>query len=298
MFPAKSNPVWAVFALVLLALIWGYNWVVMKIALQYAPPFDFAAMRAFYGALSLFLLMIALGKPLKPQAIWGSFCYGMLHSGGAIGLLTWALVSGGAGKTAILSHTMAFWTLLFAWIFLGERLRGAQWWSVMLAFCGLIFILQPLSLNEELISKGVAIIAGISWAISSLVAKKLNQKQALDLLSFTAWQLLFGSLPLIIISLLVPTPPINWSGELIAALIYNVLPGTAIAWLLWLYGLRNLSAGSAGLTALATPVIGVLAAWLHLGEIPKPTESVGMLLIFVALVINSILTMKLLANQQ
>jgi drug/metabolite transporter (DMT)-like permease len=40
----------AFFALFLLTLIWGYNWVVMKTAVQYASPFQFAALRTFLGA--------------------------------------------------------------------------------------------------------------------------------------------------------------------------------------------------------------------------------------------------------
>ena len=47
----------AFIALFLLTLIWGYNWVVMKTAVQYASPFQFAALRTFLGAIMLFLVM-------------------------------------------------------------------------------------------------------------------------------------------------------------------------------------------------------------------------------------------------
>ena len=43
-------------ALLLLALIWGYSWVVMKVALDYVQPFTFAALRTFLGALALLLV--------------------------------------------------------------------------------------------------------------------------------------------------------------------------------------------------------------------------------------------------
>ena len=38
-----------------LALIWGYNWVVMKLAMLYAGPIDFAALRVGFGVLLLFV---------------------------------------------------------------------------------------------------------------------------------------------------------------------------------------------------------------------------------------------------
>ena len=284
----KPSQGYALLALVALTIIWGYNWVVMKVGLRYSPPFDFAAMRAFFGALSLFLVMIVLHKPLKPKAIAGTFLLGILQTGGVLGLSMWALVSGGAGKTAVLNYTMPFWVLLFAGIVLGERIRGLQWLGVGLALAGLLFMLMPFSLTSDLMSKGLALLSGITWALSVIVAKKLHQKASLDLLSLTAWQMLFGSIPLILVALVVPTPPIEWSIPFIAALVYNIIPGNAIAWLLWLYALSLLSAGAAGLGTLIIPAIGVLAAWVQLGEKPGLNESVAIVLIVVALACNSI----------
>lgn len=278
----------AILALIALAVIWGYNWVVMKVAVQDSPPFDFAALRAFLGAVSLFMVMLVLRKPLKPTAIGGTCLYGILHSGGTTGLATWALVSGGAGKTAILTYTMSFWTVLFARIFLRERIKGQRWFSLGLALVGLVFILIPFSFSSGLWSKGLATLAGISWALSSIVAKKLEQHHPLELLSFTAWQMLFGSLPLIAVSLLVPDQPIQWTASFIWALLYNVIPGSAIAWLLWLYALKHLPAGTVGLGSLATPVVGVLSASLQLGESPSPSEWIGIVLLVIALLLNSI----------
>lgn len=292
MFKHKHSQRLAIVALIVLAVIWGYNWVVMKVAVKDAPPFEFAALRAFYGALSLFLLMIWLRKPIKPKAIWGTFGVGVLQSGGSIGLATWALVSGGVGKTAILTYTMSFWTLLLAWMFLGERLRRGQWLGVALAFVGLLFILMPFSLTSGLMSKGLAIAAGVSWALSAIIAKKVQQRMELDLLSFTAWQMLFGSLLLILVSLLIPSPPIHWSPSFIGALVYSAIPASAIAWLLWLYALKHLPTGMAALGALLTPVVGVLVAAVQLGEIPSLTELVGMVLIVTALVLNGIWAIK------
>jgi drug/metabolite transporter (DMT)-like permease len=284
----EHSKVSAILALIGLAIVWGYNWVVMKIAVRDAPPFDFAAMRTFCGAMSLFLVMMVLRRPLKPKAIPETALFGVLQVTGTIGLISWALVSGGAGKTAVLNYTMPFWGLLFAWFFLGETVKSRQWGSIGMALGGLVCILMPFSLSSDLLSKGLAITAGITWAISSIVAKRLQKRETVDLLSFTAWQMLFGSLPLIAIAIVLPSPPIQWTGSFITALLYNIIPGSAIAWLLWLHALNRLSAGVAGLGTLAVPVVGVLAAWLQLGEQPSLIEAIGMSLIAIALLLNSL----------
>ena len=271
-------------ALALLAFIWGYNWVVMKIGLEYSQPFTFAALRTFLGALSLFLLLALLRRPLRPTAVGFTIIIGLLQTTGFVGLIMWALQSGGAGKTSVLTYTMPFWLLLLAWVLLGERLRGVQWLAVALAFAGLLLVLSPWRL-QGVFSSLLAVAAGLSWAASAVAVKLLQRRQHVDILSLTTWQMLYGSLPLIVIAALTFTGPPVWSGAFIWALAYNVFLGNALAWFLWLYALRALSAGAAGIGTLAIPLIGVASAWLQLGERPVPSEAAGMALILGALAI-------------
>ena len=81
--------------------------------------------------------------------------------------------------------------------------------------------------------------------------------------------MVFGMIPLVVIALLVDERPIVWSGYFIGALIYNGVGGMAIATLLWLYILQRLPATISGLNALAVPIVGVIAAWIQLGERPS-----------------------------
>jgi drug/metabolite transporter (DMT)-like permease len=283
----------AVLALIVLVMIWGYNWVVMKVAVQYAAPFDYAALRVLLGGLSLLLVLAWRRQPIRPKRAGGAFVVGALQMSAFYGLSTWALVSGGAGKTAVLNYAMPFWVLLLARLVLGEQVRGAQWVSVFAALAGLICILMPLSFSEGLFSKELAVLSSVAWAGGVIVAKTLHQRSPVDLLSFTTWQMLFGSLPLILVALLVPSQPIDWSPAFIAAMIYSVIPGNAIAWLLWFYALSRLPAGVAGLGTLAAPVIGVLAARIQLGEKPRALEAVGMVLIIGALVLNAMQALRM-----
>lgn len=283
----------ALFALILLSVIWGYNWVVMKVALPFVGPFQFGAIRTFFAALVLFVVLLALRKSLKPTHVGSTILLGILQTTGFTGLIIWALVEGGAGKVAVLTFTMPFWVMVLAWPLLGEKIRGMQWLAVLFSVCGLVGIVEPWNFHGKIFSNALAVCAGISWAMAVILAKKLHKRAPnMDLLSFTAWQMLFGSLPLVALAFLVPAKPIEWSDTLIAATLFNVILANGLGWWLWLYALQRLPAGVASMNSLLIPVIAVLAAWIQIGEVPSFYEGMGMLLIACALVTISVVGIK------
>jgi len=290
---AARNRALPVVALATLALIWGYNWVVMKLGLEYAPPFVFVTLRNGLAAAVLFVVLVVLRRPLRPPRPYGLVALlGLLQTTGFLGFTFWALETGGAGKTAVLAYTMPFWILLMAWPILGERLAGLQWVSVGLAATGLVLVLSPWVL-DGITSSVLAVAAGFSWGASAIVAKRIHGRARVDLLSLTTWQMLIGTVPLGLISLTELGEPIVWAPDFIWALAFNVILANSIAWILWLWILRVLPAGIAGLGTLAVPVFGLLSAMLQLGERPTICEAVGMGLIVVALALLSVATIRL-----
>jgi len=280
-------------ALIVLTIIWGYNWVVMKSALQYAGPFQFAALRVFLGAVVLFVVIYATKRPLGLKEFPTMLVLGLLQTVGFTGLLIWALVEGGAGKTAVLTYTMPFWVMLFAWPMLGEKVQGWQWLAVISAVFGMLLIFDPLHIKADGFSMFLAIISGVSWALSAIISKKLHQRSPhLDLLNLTAWPMMLGSVPMLAIAFIVPAPPIQWTGYFIGSVLFNVFLSGALAWLLWLYALQILPAGVASMASMLAPVIGVLAAWIQLNEVPNHMELIGMVLIALSLVIISFVSIK------
>ena len=280
-------------ALFLLTLIWGYNWVVMKVAVQYASPFQFAAMRTFSGAIILFIIMAFTKRSLAVKEFPTMLGLGLLQTIGFTGLIIWAVSVGGAGKTAVLSYTMPFWVMLFAWPMLGEKVQGWQWLAVIFALFGMVLIFDPLHIKADGFSMFLALCSGIFWAISAIISKKLHQRAPhLDLLNITAWPMLLGSIPLVIYALMLDAPPIQWTPVFVGAVLFNVILSGVVAWLLWLYALQRLNAGIASIASMLAPVIGVGAAWIQLGERPSHIELLGMLLIALALVTISVITIR------
>lgn len=278
--PSNAGPLTA---FVVLALIWGYNWVVMKVAMRYSGPIDFAAWRVGLGTLLMFALLLVMRAPLTPRHVGKTLLLGLFQTTGFIGLISWSLAIGQAGKSAVLAYTMPFWVIVLGWPFLGERLQGRQWPAVALALAGLVLVLEIRSSGTGLLNSFVALGAGASWGISVIIVKKIPVQGPAELLSLTAWQMAFGFVPLAVAALLVSEQPVQWSDYFIGALVYNAVAGTAVATLLWLYILQRLPATISGLSSLVVPIVGVLAAWLHLGERPSLAEALGIALILAAL---------------
>ncbi len=282
-----QRPWLSIIGLFFVAWMWGYNWVVMKVALRDIGPFAFTSIRALSGGGLLLAIVLALRRPHTIGSFWRVLLLGLIQTTGFSGLGMWALVSGGAGKTSVLVFTMPMWLLLLAWLFLGERLRGWQWPAVASAFLGLICLVHPWGQMPHFFSTGLAVLASLFWALAGVWSKCLRKRVKVDLLALTAWQLLLGGIPLFLISRFVDFRPIHWTPYLIGALFYNIVFCAAAGWTLWFVALQELPAGIAGMGTLLTPVVGVLAAWLQLGEVPGPAEAGGMLLVFFGLALLS-----------
>jgi drug/metabolite transporter (DMT)-like permease len=282
----------ALVALAILTLLWGYTWIIAKQALDYAGPFHVGVLRTGTATVVLFVALAALRRPLRPQAIWKTAVVGIFQTGGFIALSTWALVEGGAGKTAVLVFTMPIWTLLLARLVLGERIRGPQWAAAACALAGLLLITAPWNLHASLFSKLLAVLSALSWALSTILVKRWRTALTADVLALTTWQMLFGLLPLIVIVAQVPERPTDWTLDFATIIAFMAIVSTAFGWFLWLYVLERLPAWQASLSILGIPVVAIVSSRLQLGERVDPGELAGMLLIGTGLVAISLLNWR------
>jgi drug/metabolite transporter (DMT)-like permease len=278
---------WAVLALIALTLIWSCNWIVAKSVLRYVGALDFAALRSAFGAALLLIMLPLAGRSLKPPPWRVTLSLGLLPGAGMTGLSQLALVAGGAGKTAVLVYTMPFWVMALAALLLNEKPRPSQYVAAAIAACGLLLVIQPWQWHGTLLSSVLAVASGAAWAAGSVLAKRAFREAPVDLLSLTAWQMAVGAVVLSALALATHQTPIIWSADMLLALGYNAALATALAWALWLFILRTLPAGIAGLSTLMIPVMSVLWALWLLGEKPDLAESVGIILIVLALALMS-----------
>jgi drug/metabolite transporter (DMT)-like permease len=266
-------------ALLVLSLTWGYTWIIAKQALSYAPPFAFAAERCIGAALALMLVVKFTGRSFGIPAPGQMLAIALSQGAAFMAFQTWALVEGGAGKTAVLIFTMPIWTLLMAWPILGERVRGRQWFAAISTLVGLMLIIEPWAMRASLFSKFLGVMAAVCWAIGTILVKRLRAKEKVDLLALTMWQSLIAAVPLVMLMWLVPERATDWNVNYIGALVFMSIFSTALCWWLWIFILDNAPAWEASLSVLGTPVIALVSSRLVLNEGFRPTEIMGILLI-------------------
>lgn len=270
--------------LLILTVIWSLNWTVMKVAMRDAGPFTFSAQRYVIGTVVLFALLVVTRRKLAPTPWLATIAIGLTQTTAFQALAQWALVSGGAGKTALLAYTMPFWVVPLAWWWVHEKPGLARWVCIAIAAAGFICVIEPWRPLGAPHSIALAIVAGLAWAIATVLSKRLFQKHPdVTPLRLTAWQMLVGALGLVVLALVTHERAVTWSGQYVAALLYNGFLSSGVCWVLWALVVQRLSANVAGLTSLAVPVAGVLFAWGLLGEAPSGAEWIGIVLIGLAL---------------
>jgi len=123
--------------------------------------------------------------------------------------------------------------------------------------------------------------------------KKYNEKYPqVELLNLTAWQMLLGSLPILVVILskgmeIYEINPYFWKASL-----YNIIFCNALAWLLWNYGVKHLKTSEVSTISLLAPVIGSLAAFLELHEALKINESIGLIMILCGVLFTILLASR------
>jgi drug/metabolite transporter (DMT)-like permease len=229
--------------------------------------------------------MLRTGEPLIPShRQWGPLLILGTILGANFAGTFFALQMGGTGKTAVLVYTMPIWVLLFARITLHERLTRLQLFAVSFALIGLVVLVEPWNLHGGVLASLFAVMAGMSWGASVVYVKHIQRRGGVSMVALSVWQMVVAAFVLGLGALAFEQErSVTWSGEFVAALVFTAFFATGLGWILFYYALRRMSAGMTGLGTFATPVIGVICAWIQLGEKPTPIEGIGMSLIGVGL---------------
>lgn len=279
----------ALLLLAVLVLLWGCNWPLMKIVLNYAPPLWFAALRMAMGAVTLLLALALMGRlRLPPRGdLPLVFTIGLLQMAAYMALVNLALMSVPAGRSAVLAYTVPLWVAPGAVLLLGERLSRGRLLGLLLGVTGLVVLFNPLAFpwhdSAALAGNALLLVAALAWAAAILFTRRRRWRSSA--LALAPWQLLVATPPLLLLALLFEgVPAIEWSQELIWLMLYNGPLATGFCYLLIMTLTMALPAVTLSLGLLAIPACGVLASTLALGEALPPSLLAGMILILGGLV--------------
>jgi O-acetylserine/cysteine efflux transporter len=250
---------------VLIAAIWGFNFVTIKVGLDGMPPLFFCALR--FAIAGLPLLFLRGGPPAAWRYVVGiGIALGVVK----FGLLFTAIKIGmAAGLASLLMQSQVFFTILAAAVLLGERVKPVAVLGMLIAGGGLALLAMDLPLGTSLIGFGMVILAAMCWAVSNILTKQSGSQDAFRLIS---WVSLVPPLPLLALSLLIEGPDaitasvLNATPVTIASLLYVAGPSTILAFAAWSWLLQRHSAAKVTPFALAVPIFGLLSAALFLGE--------------------------------
>ena len=265
---SRGQVLGALFLLVTI-LGWGLNWPILKALLEELPPLTARGWAGLWSMGGLLLAAWFAGERIGvPQGAWGRL---VLLSGlnvtAWMGCATVGLLWIGAGEGAIIAYTMPAWAALLAWPILGERLTLARAGALVLAMGGVVVLLAAdLTLGMATLPGAAIILAG---AVLFAYGTILTKRSPLDMppLALVAWQVGLGCLPLLLVGMLLETPDFaGLSNAGWAAMVYMALLPLCICYLAWFAALKRLPAGAAAIGTLLTPVVGVLAGVVALGE--------------------------------
>jgi len=255
--------------------------------LQAAPPLAFGGVRTVLGGTFILLVAWLSGQPIIPaKKLWKWIpLVALTATTLTFGSMFLSPSFAGAGLASILGNAQPFFIALIAFMFLNERLSRQQLTALGCGLIGILIIVLPSATGQDnLLLTGtlLALTTSLAAAIGTVLGRHL--KLARSLLAFSGWQLIVGGAALLLISVGISEPNIQWSAEFLAILVLLGIFNSAVTTCAWFWLLQKEQAGSLGIFLLLIPVLGVLWALLFRGEQPQPNAILGGLLILGAVV--------------
>jgi len=279
----------AILPILLLAVVWGCNWPVLKIGVTEIAPLTFRSLTLPFAALGLFLITHWSGESIRiPRDWWGRLgILAGLNIAGWNGFVLFGVQQLPAGRSAIIAYTMPIWATLIAMVVLNEPLNRRKIVGLLLGMLGMAILLGDDIRHIRTAPTGALLIlvAAILWACGTVLLRKWKPPFAQNALS--GWMMLLGWVPLFILAPFFDPHPVSYLTTLSAkawfAIAYNiVLAGTLAHWA-WFTLARTLPVAVSSLSSLPVPVVGVFAGMLFLGERPGVTEFTALALVLASL---------------
>jgi len=263
----KTSLVW-----LLLGIIWGSTWLFIKLGLEDLPPFLFAGLR--FVIASVFLWVILWVRRVRLPRIRRDWLVmvgtGLLTFSMDYGLIYWGENHIPAGLTSILFSTLPLFVLLLAHFFLrNERMTRWSLGGILVGLAGVTFIFsKQLQLADALAFWGSLAVLGaaLAAAISSVLVRRFAQH--LDPMILTTIQMTAGCIPLVALGLSLEGSPIHfhWTAMAWTSLLYMAIIGSALAFVLLYWLLKQIGPVRTGLIIPFTTVVAVLLGVIVLGE--------------------------------
>tara|TARA_Y100001970_G_scaffold294256_1_gene449235 strand:+ start:21315 stop:22214 length:900 start_codon:yes stop_codon:yes gene_type:complete len=268
-----------------ITFFWGINWPIMKIAMVEIPVFPFRAIMLLAGGITLFIICRFLKYPIfPPRSTWVPiFAIAMALSIFQV-FSGYGVLFTESGRAAVMAYTMPAWAIALAWIFLGEKPGWRRISALTLGLGGmlLLIIADVQTIGGTPTGMIFMLITALSWAVATIIQKQV--KWPIPTLTIVAWQIFLGAIPMAIGSVFIDYSETQFpSTPAILCLLYNSFIAAAFCFWAYMEIIKLYPVGVATIGIMFTPVVGIFAGAIFLGESLGVYEFCSVILVSLAI---------------
>ena len=279
--------------LVILTIVWGLNWPVMKLGISGMPPLQFRTLSMWLGLPVLALALLILKVPFAmPRKLWPEL---LLLA--ATNMFIWhvciilAIQSLSSGRAAILGYTMPIFSAVLGAMYFASSMTKRNWLGVAAAAVGVALLLwhEMTGLSGKPLGVALALTAAATWALGTQLLRRT--KIDVPTLTISFWMTVLACLVMSVLTVTFEREawvmPSHISGNSWFAIIYNAVLVFGFAHAAWFFLARTLPPVASTLSVMMIPVLGVFAGAYWLGEILhwQDWAAVGLMVVAIASVL-------------
>jgi len=267
-------------SLVLMALIWGINFSVVKFGTSLVDPLAYNGLRVSLAAVVLSVIVFVGRKPLPSRrTIPALLGLGVLGNGVYQLFFVEGIARTSASDGALVVAASPALIALIGWARGVERIKARGIAGIALSIAGIALVVfgsaNGSSSHSSLLGDLLVLCGSVSWAVYTVMLKPYTER--VPGFQLSAFTMIGGAVPLVLVAWPALTSA-NWAGVPMSgwmAVLYSGIGALVVAYFFWYRGVRVIGPTRTAMYSNLQPVIAVLVAWLMLGETPTVWQCIG-----------------------
>lgn len=278
------------FLLILVAITWGTNYVVVKTSTKEMSPLIFNTVRYVIGSITCWVIMLFTSREnikINKKEFRKLVILGIIHIFNQL-TFVYGLRYTAAGIASIILASTPVWVILIAHIFKIERVNKKTWIGIIISFIGCIIVVTKLNTGilfnkDYYIGNILVIMATICWSVYTVLVKQFFKDASI--VKVTAYSISFGAIIFIMLAAktIINTDLTAFSMQAWLGAILSGVLVFGISYTLWNIGIRIVGTTRTSVYANLPPFVSILFGWLILGEKITMIQIVGGLFILYGL---------------
>jgi len=289
----KSNSIKVIFAYILLCLLWGSTWMVIRASLESLTPFISSGTRFIVASIFIFVLMKFRGVSLQTdkESIRLYLLMGFFSFVIPFGLVYWAEQFVPSGLAAVLFGVYPFFVALFSFLRIPDESIGSiKIIGMSLGFIGITIIFSD-SFTSDLSNLFLGMIAvalsGIMQAWIAVTMKKSGKH--LNPLSMNLVPMLIAGIAGLLIGLFIEDlSTIKIDNTAVVSVVYLAFFGSVVTFTTFYWLMKKINVVLLSLIAFITPIVALLLGWIFYKETLTTQHLIGSSLVLLGLLIANL----------